>query len=310
LSHKFEKKTEEDPHSNIQTELKEPFSKLKLAIIGALFTLSNFTLFSGSRGNYLSGPLLTLLQQMTVPFTIALCMIFMKRRFSPLHFVGALIIIAGILFTIWPSLVSKEKESNNHWWAALLVVLSSLFQSTAIVYMERNLKYNKMPFLSSWAWINVFELILTIPLVVMIPPIQGISFQDIPANVEHGCQCFFANYNPETNGDCGRAAPWFVLFIAVLVANKLLMTYMIKKGSSALVMVSLTCALPLSNLAFASPHLVGSCSAVSLDWHDFVGLAIVVCGLLVYRYTMFVPLFCRGRTEDQQHYSLLRDNNK
>lgn len=43
-----------------------------------------------------------------------------------------------------------------------------------------------MPFLSSWAWINVFELLLTIPLAVAIPPVQGISFREIPKNVLYG----------------------------------------------------------------------------------------------------------------------------
>lgn len=91
---------------------------------------------------------------------------------------------------------------------------SSFFQSSAIVYMEKNLKFNvtsftfhihifrvyfyvtfylfllfliqDMPFLSSWAWINVFELLFTIPLVVAIPPVQGISFREIPHNVLYG----------------------------------------------------------------------------------------------------------------------------
>lgn len=81
---------------------------------------------------------------------------------------------------------------------------------------------------------------------------------------------------------------------------------MIKEGSSSLAMVSLTCALPLSNMAFTSKDLVGKCSKVHLsinntiiylfnniieikylltikDKWDFIGLGIVVFGLIVYR---------------------------
>eukprot|EP00026_Physarum_polycephalum_P021141 Phypoly_transcript_24201.p1 GENE.Phypoly_transcript_24201~~Phypoly_transcript_24201.p1 ORF type:complete len:181 (+),score=15.06 Phypoly_transcript_24201:26-544(+) len=168
--------------------------------------------------------------------------------------------------------------------------------------MEKNLKYYKMPVLSSWAWINVFELILTFPLVIAIPPVQGISFSDIPSNVFHGYACFFANYNYGTNTPCNYVGAWFALYIAVLVSNKLLMTYIIQEGSSVLATVSLTCALPLANLAFSSEHIVGACSAEAIYWRQFVGLAIVLVGLIMYRYTMFTPLFAK-----KNNFILLKD---
>ena len=117
-----------------------------------------------------------------------------------------------------------------------LVMVSTSFQAGAIVYMEKNLKYyvtllplaplppspplppphlstsalllivpiQQMPFLSSWAWINVFEFILTFPLVVAIPLVQGIRFHDIPNNVLRGyasfillvSRCFLCYYFP------------------------------------------------------------------------------------------------------------------
>eukprot|EP00026_Physarum_polycephalum_P008769 Phypoly_transcript_08869.p1 GENE.Phypoly_transcript_08869~~Phypoly_transcript_08869.p1 ORF type:complete len:357 (+),score=28.79 Phypoly_transcript_08869:158-1072(+) len=240
------------------------FPKWKLAVMGALLTLANFCLFSGSRGKYLSGPLLTLFQQVATPCTIVLSIVMLKRRFAILHYLGALMIFGGILFVVWPKLVAKNVDSNNEWWAAGLVMLSTLFHSSAIVYMEKNLKYYKMPVLSSWAWINVFELILTFPLVIAIPPVQGISFSDIPSNVFNGYACFFANYNYGTNTPCNYVGAWFALYIAVLVSNKLLMTYIIQEGSSVLATVSLTCALPLANLAFSSEHIVGACSAEAI----------------------------------------------
>eukprot|EP00026_Physarum_polycephalum_P011436 Phypoly_transcript_11662.p1 GENE.Phypoly_transcript_11662~~Phypoly_transcript_11662.p1 ORF type:complete len:394 (+),score=35.19 Phypoly_transcript_11662:32-1183(+) len=271
------------------------FPKWKLAIIGGLFTLSNFCLFSGGRGKYLSGPLLTLFQQVSVPCTIFLSIVMLRRKFSILHYLGALVILGGIIFVIWPKLIDKQEEKDSEWWAAALVMASTLFQAAAIVYMEKNLKYYQMPFLSSWAWINVFEFILTFPLVIAIPPVQGVRFHDIPHNILNGYECFFTNKNHLTHTSCDYVGAWFVLFIAVLVCNKLLMTYVIKEGSSALAMISLTCAFPLSNLAFSSKDIVGECSAAAIYWREFVGLGIVVVGLLLYRYTMFVPLFTKKK---------------
>lgn len=89
-----------------------------------------------------------------------------------------MIIIAGIMFTIWPKLDDKEKEKNNHWWAAVshlklkhcfiiiittlivqvLIMVSTFFQASAIVYMEKNLKYNVINI------INVFSLLIFISL--------------------------------------------------------------------------------------------------------------------------------------------------
>ena len=40
-------------------------------------------------------------------------------RFSVLHYLGALVIIGGIFFVVWPKLTNKEDEKNNEWWAAV-----------------------------------------------------------------------------------------------------------------------------------------------------------------------------------------------
>jgi len=268
------------------------FPKIKFLLLGVLFTAANFMIFSGSRGNYIPGPLSVLIQQSVVPVGFILSWIFMKKRFSPLHYIGGVVILVGIFVSLWPKLRDME-TSNDRLWAALLIFGSTIFTAGALTFIEKFLKHDNMPFLYAWTWINLFEIIVTFPLIFAVIPVQGIPFSHMFENVRHGYNCLWRGINYSHGDECSDIGFWFLAFVIVLVANKINMTYILRHGNAVLGMVSLTCAVPLANVCFTSKRIMGKGGDVHLSIYDISGIVLVCLGLTLYR----IPKHSEHNTE-------------
>jgi len=258
------------------------FPKMKFLLLGVLFTIANFLIFSGSRGDYVPGPLSVLLQQSVVPVSFVLSWIFMKKRFSVLHYVGGVVILSGIFVSLWPKL-TESGHSSTHLWAALLIFTSTIFTAGALTFIEKFLKHDNMPFLYAWTWINFFEILVTFPLIFAVIPVQRIPLSHMYENVHNGYNCLWRGINYSKGDDCEDIGFWFLAFVIVLVTNKINMTYILRYGNAVLGMVSLTCAVPLANICFTSKRIMGKGGDVQLSSYDISGIVLVCLGLTLYR---------------------------
>jgi drug/metabolite transporter (DMT)-like permease len=193
----------------------------RLLILGGLIILSNFLAYCGSRGNLVPGPVVVLLQQLVVPVTLVLSIIFLKTRYKLWHYLGAAFILTGIFIVLWPKLEDAD-FTDNAIWAMLLLIVSSIPMSSAIVYMEHALKNTKLGIFYMWMWVNIFEFIVAVPLVFAIVPIQGtkiilnlateilildlgIPISETWTNIVNGYKCLIENEPtlPEDQCDIG-----------------------------------------------------------------------------------------------------------
>jgi len=276
----------------------EVFPLYKYAILGILFTITNFCMFSGSRGNIVPGTLVVILKQSSIPISIIISAIFLKKRFCVQHYVGSLIILGGIILSLSPDF--KNLNQSGPFWAIILILTGSFTISIAAIYMEYGLKRFRLQIYKMWAWVNFFEILFALPLVLGIVPIQGLSFSEIPNNVADGYDCLLMGHNSLKGDSCFDIGYLFIIFILVIIVNKSNQAYIIKNNSNTLMWIASTCAVPLSTIAFTLTFIMGN-AATQLDWEMIVGLIIVCIGLVIYKSTKEIIL----KKEENNSYEKL-----
>eukprot|EP01112_Ceratiomyxa_fruticulosa_P010799 TRINITY_DN2869_c0_g1_i1.p1 TRINITY_DN2869_c0_g1~~TRINITY_DN2869_c0_g1_i1.p1 ORF type:complete len:436 (+),score=81.08 TRINITY_DN2869_c0_g1_i1:109-1308(+) len=252
--------------------------------LGILFTLSNFLLFSGSRGSYVPGPLSVLLQQSVIIFSFILSLVFLKKKFGVIQYIGALVTIGGIIVSLWPHLRESHLQDAKI-WAIFLILGSTITTAAALTYMSHTITNKEMPFLYAWTCINIFETLAAVPLILAIVPMQGIPFSGMKDNVVDGFLCVFTGKNSLPGDTCQHIGWFFLAYIFFLVFGKLTLTYVLKHGSVVMGMVVLTCAVPLADILFTWGWLMGNDGKVTLSNFDIGGAGLVFIGLIMYRLT-------------------------
>jgi CRT-like, chloroquine-resistance transporter-like len=191
----------------------------------------------------------------------------------------------------------RSPSTANHWYAVALVLGSSIPLSCVVVYMERVLKDAEkyLQVLYLWFWLNVFEFICVWPLVLAIVPIQGVPVAAIPENLRDGFLCLIWGDEAVHNSDSdhvhkygftcpeGSTLPYYFTFIAVLVLTKALLGYVVQHESSSIMWLSAVASIPISEGIFCLEFISGKdqCAA---NWNTWVGLVVVILGLVAYRW--------------------------
>ncbi|PRP81161.1 Drug/Metabolite Transporter (DMT) Superfamily [Planoprotostelium fungivorum] len=257
------------------------FPKWRLAVLGFLFTVSNFCTFSGISGDLVPLPIIVILKQAAIPYTMLIAFLFLQKRFNLLHFLGVLLILAGIVISIEPEIVHVQSAT---WWRIGLILIGIAFLSTAAVFMEHSLKgYEQLEMFYMWFWINLFEVIFALPVVLLMILVQHIHPRDAPENVWQGFKCLLAGQPSQEGDNCGEVGYWWIGFVSCLILDKINQAYLLRHTSSTLMWISSTCAVPLAALAALIPFLQLKHSGFS--WWEIGGLFAVVCGLILYRIT-------------------------
>jgi len=133
-------------------------------------------------------------------------------------------------------------------------------------------------------WINAFEFLFALPLVLAVIPVQGISIDNIPSNVENGYKCLLTGNNSDTGDQCPYVGFWYLTFIIFLVADKVNQALILKYNSSNLMWLASTFGIPLSSIAFSLEFIMGK-EATHISGYLIAGIAVVFIGLVVYRST-------------------------
>ena len=295
---------------------------------------------------YLPGKLLVLLPQAAIPLSIWLSRWILREQFTRHQYVGALVVMSGILivlFPIWTSrhapdyscqavaefqddedfcnvcqMETNEEDCISHNIAAayganedgkvqfcqwiskdeslrhddVLIFIWSLVMIASCIPMTFSSIYKQVA-LSAHAnldplfvngWVAIFQFLCSLPLAIPagLASSPSVSPWELPRNWHNAWQCLFRSHNNLEGGchpdQCEQAALWVHLGLVASTAYSVLIIFMLKYGSSALLYMALTLMVPLGHLVFA----LHDPSNIRLS--DILGLIVLITGLVMYRF--------------------------
>jgi drug/metabolite transporter (DMT)-like permease len=260
----------------------------------AMFIMATFDTLSNVIGTfavpYLSGSVINVLNNSVLPITMALAIVILRTKFKMTHYIGAVLVIVGILVRLTPQFQnSGNSEKDSGLW--IVVYIASLIpMGLSNVYKEGGLKKMKSDVWYVNAWIGVWQLLqgfATIP-TVFIPwpaPAEVIEPNTFGTYIQNACTCFFTGTNPKPSSgdDCESVWLVFVLYLAFNIAFNQLMLIVFKKGSSVLAVISSTVRLPLVDLLLLWRFLAGPATIAAFTQWDAYALVLIIVGIVAYK---------------------------
>ena len=225
------------------------------------------------------GTLVPIFTQSVIPLTMVATIIILRRRFKINHYIGALIVIGGVV----SSALTQPDQSTNTVLGNILLISAGAPAAIAAVFKEMSFKRQDMDLYYLNAWESMFQFLFSLlltPLMAVIPPV-AVPLSMIPTNIWFGMKCL-AGYNSMVGDDCQGAWLHVLLFVIFDILFNIFLLLVVKHGSAALMFTCNTIALPLGDLLFTMPWIVGS-MVLQLNKFDLIALAIILVGLIVYR---------------------------
>jgi len=265
--------------------------------------------------SHVPGIMQNLLIQLVIPMTIGLSIIFLKARYKISEYIGAVIILAGIVIDISPSFTNSANFHVNMFW--VIVFLASVIPfACSTVYKEYTFKVFKMDvfYLMAWDslfqcfWYAVFSPTDAIPGIGNAPPHTGAlqSLGDIYSYLWYGVKCFGGV--PTLPGDQCSEAWWLLLESAIFgVMINLCILYLLKQDNATFMFVALTMAVPCVNICFTLPLIMGD-YAMPLNIIDIIALIVIIGGLLIYRF--WAPLWSNIKRRLFYQVNVMNDFSK
>jgi drug/metabolite transporter (DMT)-like permease len=133
-------------------------------------------------------------------------------------------------------------------------------------------------------WVAVFQFLCSVPLAIPagFASSPSVTPWNLPQNWHDAWQCLFASHNSLQGGchpdQCHQAALWVHLGLVSSTSYMVLIIFMLKYGSSALLYMALTVMVPLGHLIFALHD------PSSIQSSDVLGLLVLLTGLILYRF--------------------------
>lgn len=286
--------------------LRKPLSKGTLrnfAIMGGLDSLGGVLMVLG--GIRTAGTMQLLLSQAVIPFTLLMSVLFLKRRFHGVQYLGAAAILFGIVVAkvnmngsagedgVEDALLAGNDPIFNLLFVGAMVPLatSSTFKEVAFRGHDGDLDVNVLQF-----YVLCFQVLwnfLCMPIYsAQMLGTARVPLSSMPALVSHGSKCLFL-LEDQVVDSCGlpdqRACDhcqnaWVVVccYVFANFGYNLSVVLVIKHGSAALTFLVSTLRMPLGALAFSSTLIMGS-GAVPLQVSDLQSLAVILAGLWFYR---------------------------
>jgi drug/metabolite transporter (DMT)-like permease len=187
-----------------------------------------------------------------------------------------------------PSAMDTSSTSELMWILILVVscvpmVLSSVYKEKALGELEIDVIYLN-------GWVAVFQFLMSIPLILPSSWVISMATDQIIPNMYGGFWCWLGvntitEENPGDNNlplDHCEMAPFYVnMYLFFNVVFNVLIVVILKHGSSNILWLSSTIIVPMSNIAFSMKIMPGH---QDLTDFDIVGLAVIMKGLLIYRF--------------------------
>mmetsp|Transcript_40571 Transcript_40571/g.84740 ORF Transcript_40571/g.84740 Transcript_40571/m.84740 type:complete len:391 (-) Transcript_40571:337-1509(-) len=246
-----------------------------------------------------SGSLLILLSQAAIPISMLISRLLLKASYTRMQYLGALLVMCGIGIVLGPRLTegggggggdgppsAGQGGGEVALWSAVMILscvpmtLSSVFKEMALNDIDLDPMYLN-GYIALYQF--VFCLLAAAPAAVAV----GLPVADVPSNCWDGLLCYLGRNSivggadPAGDDDCGAAPAYVNLYLAFNIVYNILMILILKYGSANLLFLALTVTVPMGNLAFAIPWMPGS---RPLTVFDGAGLAVIMLGLVVYRF--------------------------
>jgi hypothetical protein len=251
------------------------------------------------------GPLLPLLSQTLLPFTIVLSAITLGRVYSISQLLSAAFVIGGVLISLVHS-SHKSSSGGSHDKASLMGDLgaavspakvlifkliyagSSLFSALSFVLKEAifarfaetthtSLDVFVVSFHGSFA-----QLIFTFAslLLVSLPVFGGTKLSDLGHYFVDGFHCF-AGTSPHPTDDCTGAPLAPLIYMAVNLGWNVALIFLLKHGSALFMFIGISASIPLAEIAFAFSWPLLGASPMHREY--IYGLVLIMVGLVGYR---------------------------
>ncbi|KAK5578172.1 hypothetical protein RB653_003125 [Dictyostelium firmibasis] len=284
------------------------FPTRKFAIMGALDAITGFFVVIG--GVSTSGPLQQLLNQAIIPVTMITSFFFLKERYSFIQLGGALVIIGGVITSLIPSLVGGSGGNKPFWnFFYLLSVIPGSFSNVYKVVGFQAVDDMDVWYLQYWdsLYQSIFGIFL-FPINNWLPPPATIKFNQILPFMKEGAECLagintiLPSYYTYPNGtesftvnsctydpkaalicdDCHNAWIAIILYMSINIVYNIFILLVLKHAGATVYSIANTLRLPLTNIAFSIPFIMGA--AVSpFSPLSVAGLVIILVGLGGYR---------------------------
>eukprot|EP00698_Gefionella_okellyi_P011877 TRINITY_DN3161_c0_g1_i1.p1 TRINITY_DN3161_c0_g1~~TRINITY_DN3161_c0_g1_i1.p1 ORF type:complete len:599 (+),score=60.86 TRINITY_DN3161_c0_g1_i1:41-1837(+) len=236
----------------------------------------------------------------------------LKTYYSVAQYIGAVIILSGLLVSVWPALSgggSGNSQAGPPLWdmvfflATVPTAISAVYKQIAFESVDLDVWYLN-------GWVALFQFIIGLAYAPLAAVMSGLAVTDIPINIWQGLRCFLTGMNfifpggavaCSTAKDClntvccdscngmfpdvtSVAALWgVIMYMGANIIYNVMLIMVIKHFDAAMMYVASTVVLPLGAACFTVAAFMGS-HAMPFTTYDGAGLGVVLLGLIVYRF--------------------------
>jgi len=233
---------------------------------------------------YLSGPVVSLMSQTIVLFSVICAIILLNTKYSFWQIWSVAFLLCGVMFTLIPTFSGKNQLSGEATWA-LLVAFSTLPNAISFTYKE--LLFREKPGLDIFivnSHGSLFQLLfqpIFLPITLIFPGVLGPS-SNLLQFVSDGFGCW-VGVTPNLDKETCKNNPWpYLIYACFNLAFNILLLMVTKEASALYSFMAIKAILPISVILFlANWPIIGSSS---ISDYDIIGLLIIVLALGLYRF--------------------------
>lgn len=244
---------------------------------------------------------IVLVQQSAIPISMMISKVALDARYTFSQYIGATIVMSGIIVVLIPTLFSSGPSSSTQsnafelFWIFVLVI-SCIPMCLSSVYKEKALGEVEIDVIYLNGVVAIFQFAFAI--ILCIPSASAINIQtnEIIPNIVDGMRCW-GGINSIPSDDCAAAPIYVTAYLAFNVVYNILIVVILKHGSANILWMASTVIVPLSNVAFSLDFMPGHRPMTS--W-DILGLFVIMLGLVLYRFTTQIQSLakaCCGRED-------------
>lgn len=271
--------------SNVVTKEMYAASKWRFLAMGTLDALGTF--FTAMGAVYTPGSMQPIINQMLIPFTICISVIYLNKKFKCAELSGAAIITFGAILSALPSCLANQDSGTIRWYAVLLYFISNAPMAASSCYKQKHFREQEFDVWYLTQWVSIFQFLISFALIPLLclpgfGTANGTPLAEVPAQLMGGWEC----YMERSEGCRGRHT--FLLLNLYCLVNVLYNTlglYLTKVGSALLNAISYALLLPSTTLLFFTP-LVGPVQEpfTVYSYFTILGLFVVICGFALYQH--------------------------